>query len=165
MQDALAVIHDLAAFPPLNDADLRERTRDCSRESLVEAIETAIEDSDSEIEQSGLLEVLEKVDPKHEWLATANAAVASSEGGGGAPELALLREVPTELEHELIEAVAHLVATPADAAGIAERVLLLAPPLQARLIKRLDRARIVHIAPQGVHLLCQCLACAQTVHR
>ncbi|MBM4013791.1 MAG: hypothetical protein FJ293_02365 [Planctomycetes bacterium] len=141
MPDALAVIHDLAAFPPLNEADLRERTRGCSRESLVAAIEAAIEDSDSEIEQSGLLEVLEKVDPQHEWL---NAATATAAGtpGGGAPEPALLHEIPAELEHELIEAVAHLVATPADAGGISERVLLLAPPLQARLIKRLDRARV-----------------------
>jgi hypothetical protein len=148
MPDPLAVIHDLAAFPPLNAADLRERTRDCTREELVEALEAVIEDSDSEIEQSSLLEVLEKIDPQHEWVAPAAPAAARSgdDSGEGASGPAKPAELPperqAELEHELIEAVMHLVATPADGAAIAERIRSLPPPVQERFIRRLDRARV-----------------------
>lgn len=140
MHDALAVIHDLAAFPPLHDADLRERTRGCERSALVAALEEAIEDSDSEVEQSGLLEVLEKLAPDHEWIASARSDASRTSRGGATPPAP--REVPADVEHDLVEAVTHLVAMPADGVGIADAILRLPAALQPGLIARLDRARV-----------------------
>ncbi|MSR47265.1 MAG: hypothetical protein EXS13_09395 [Planctomycetes bacterium] len=139
--DPLAVIHDLAAFPPLNDADLKARTHDCEPAELVAAIEEALDDSDSEVEQSGLLELLERIAPDHEWLAVARTAGRSATNTDPVPRAAP-NEVPADIERHLAEAVAYLVATPADAASIADAIVTQPAALQPGLIARLDRARV-----------------------
>jgi len=135
--DPLAVVHDLVAFPPLHDADLRARTRGCETAELVAAIEEAVEDADDELEESRLLELLARLEPDHEWLAAAAAAGAGREGAAAPP----LRELPPDVEASLTDRVGHLVESPRDAAAIAETIARLPASLQAGLLARLDRVR------------------------
>jgi len=132
--DPLAVVHDLVAFPPLHDADLRARTRSCETAELVVAIEEAVEDADDELEESRLLELLARLEPDHEWVA--DAAEAGSESA--APPL---RELPPDVEATLTDQVGHLVESPRDATAIAATVARLPASLQAGLLARLDRVR------------------------
>ena len=133
--DPLAIVHDLAAFPPLHDADLRARTRGCETEALVAALEEAVEDADDELEESRLLELLARLEPRHEWVA---AAADSERAAAAAPPL---RALPADVEATLSDQVGHLVEAPRDAAAIADTIARLPASLQVGLLQRLDRVR------------------------
>lgn len=160
--DPQVVIHDLIAFPPLHDTDLAVRTRGCSREALVAALEDAIEDlgdveaddGEAREEESALIELLGRLAPDHAWLVAVDPAPSSDAGDDAPPaaaaaaqaarkaQLARLRTLPAEYEASLVERVAELVAHPSDGAALADALLELPEALQVPLLGRLERARV-----------------------
>ncbi len=140
-RDEYDVVDDLLAYPPLNLADVQARTRGCSSNRLVTAIEEAVEEAVDENERVEALALLGRIAPGHPLIPLPPMP--------GDLHDEMHRPLPTsardflasEFVEEILAAVRLLPEIPSLAEAMADKIVRVPPPLQIELLPRLERAR------------------------